>query len=158
MNGLARRCIFKLLLIGLPFTQVCNSYAEGEYRSCPEGYEVEAVQRVNLVRQSHGLNPLKIHPALMKSSGMRAYTVTVRDKLNHDGWKESILQVGYGNYAIGENLARGYSTPAEVVKGWLLSPDHRDNILDKNYNYIGIGCVTDTNGSLWWTQHFGGGS
>jgi len=47
---------------------------------------------------------------------------------------------------IGENLARFFNstkvhTPAEIVVGWMNSPDHRDNILDKDYTHLGVGVV-----------------
>ena len=51
----------------------------------------------------------------------------------------------------GENIALGYSTPEEVVKGWMSSEGHRANILNKNYTDIGVGY---NNG--YWVQNFGG--
>lgn len=49
--------------------------------------------------------------------------------------------------SIGENLARFFNTakvytPREIVTGWMNSPDHRENILDKGYTHLGVGVVT----------------
>ena len=54
----------------------------------------------------------------------------------------------------GENLAMGQRTPDEVVRGWMESPGHRENILNVNYGHLGIGIVMDSNGVLYWTQAF----
>ncbi len=49
-------------------------------------------------------------------------------------------------YSIGENLAyhqnyeRKYS-PAQVVEGWMNSPEHRDNILSPDYSHLGVGVL-----------------
>jgi uncharacterized protein YkwD len=43
---------------------------------------------------------------------------------------------------VGENIAWGEgpsSTPASIVKAWMASPDHRENILDTAYKDVGIG-------------------
>jgi uncharacterized protein YkwD len=156
MSSLQKRLLAVFLLLGIFLTQVRNSFAEYDYTKCPDGYEKEAVRLVNIIRVAHDLNSLTMHSGLMMSSSLRALEVVSSERLTHEGWKESIHSVGYGKYAIGENLARGYNTPAEVVDGWYRSAGHRDNILDKNYNFIGIGCYVDSTGSLWWSQHFGG--
>ena len=49
----------------------------------------------------------------------------------------------------GENIAMGQQTPEEVVKAWMNSAGHRANILNANYNYIGVGYVSQGN---YWTQ------
>lgn len=50
-------------------------------------------------------------------------------------------------WAIGENLAWGegtLATPAAIVRGWMASPSHRDNILNGAFDEIGIGIVGGT--------------
>ncbi len=56
--------------------------------------------------------------------------------------------------AAGENIAKGQRSAQEVVTGWMNSQGHRENILNSNYNQIGVGCVADSNGTLYWTQMF----
>jgi hypothetical protein len=48
--------------------------------------------------------------------------------------------------SIGENLARFFNsekvyTPQELVTGWMNSPEHRENMLDKGYTHLGVGVV-----------------
>ncbi|UBF24763.1 CAP domain-containing protein [Kovacikia minuta CCNUW1] len=63
----------------------------------------------------------------------------------------------------GENIAAGYSTPEQVVQGWINSPGHRANLLNPSYTELGIGyyyLANDTgsvNYKSYWTQDFGSG-
>ena len=55
----------------------------------------------------------------------------------------------------------GYSTPEEVVAGWMASAGHRENLLDPGLQEIGVGYYflpNDTgnvNFNHYWTQAFG---
>ena len=51
---------------------------------------------------------------------------------------------GTRSYRVGENLAWGQNvlgTPAATVSAWMRSQGHRDNILQANFEEIGIGIV-----------------
>lgn len=53
-----------------------------------------------------------------------------------------VEESGYNyNYA-GENLAIDFEKSEEIIKAWMESPDHRDNILNNNYTEIGIGVAS----------------
>ena len=41
--------------------------------------------------------------------------------------------------AMGENIAKGQRTPAEVMTGWMNSPGHKANILNCGFKNIGVG-------------------
>ncbi len=59
--------------------------------------------------------------------------------------------------AIGENIAylRGYEDPAQyAVEKWMLSPSHRDNLLDPRWQETGIGLVIASDGTYFFTQVF----
>jgi hypothetical protein len=55
-----------------------------------------------------------------------------------------IKSAGYSYIYAGENLARGFSTPEDVVKAWMASPDHRANMLSSNYRDVGFAVRTGT--------------
>lgn len=56
--------------------------------------------------------------------------------------------------AYGENIARGYIAPESVVKEWMASPNHKANIVNKDFTHIGSGYATDTNGKTFWVHLF----
>jgi len=61
-----------------------------------------------------------------------------------------IERAGYKWMTYGENIATGYKNEQEVVEGWLSSPSHCKNIMNRNYKEMGIA----RKGNLW-TQTFG---
>jgi len=63
---------------------------------------------------------------------------------------ERISNAGYTWRWFGENIAEGYSAEKDVVDGWLHSPGHCANIMNKNYKEMGVARIGD-----YWTQDFG---
>jgi uncharacterized protein YkwD len=63
---------------------------------------------------------------------------------------DRILNAGYSWKFYGENIAEGYKTEQEVVEGWLSSPGHCRNIMNKSYKEMGVARTGD-----YWTQAFG---
>ncbi len=52
---------------------------------------------------------------------------------------------GYKYQAAGENLAYGFNTSASALNGWMNSPEHRANILNRDYSQVGFGIVNAPN-------------
>ena len=78
-----------------------------------------------------------------------------------DGESFNTAISGYWEYtALGENIAMGYNTAAEVFKAWREDEEdyagqgHRRNMLSQNYNAVGIGCY-EVDGVKFWVQEFG---
>ncbi len=57
---------------------------------------------------------------------------------------------------VGENIACGQRSAAEVVRGWMNSPGHRANILRPEFTRIGVGLAGGGRAGTYWTQLFGG--
>lgn len=53
-------------------------------------------------------------------------------------------------FSVGENIAKGQSTVAQVMQEWMASPGHRKNILQPKYTEIGFGLYGNV-----WVQNFG---
>ena len=60
----------------------------------------------------------------------------------------------WGMY-VGENLAKGYNSPEDVMAGWMASESHRTNLLRPEWLDIGIGIAIAPNGTIYWAQEFG---
>ena len=76
----------------------------------------------------------------------------------------SYLRGSVRTWSLGENLAWGVgerATPRTIVRAWMDSPGHRENILEDRFRHIGIGVVTgapaDTRGraAATYTTDFG---
>lgn len=101
------------------------------------------VELVNETRQEEGLLPLKVNPLLIKAAQKKAQDMITKDYFAHnspDGttpW-EWFKQVGYEYTYAGENLAINFVTAEDAFSAWLASPSHRANILNPNYQEIGV--------------------
>ena len=97
----------------------------------------------NEVRQQYGLTPLKENTLLDLAAQQKAQDMSLNNYFAHFSptgvspwyWFQ---KAGYHYHYAGENLAMNFLDSEEVIKAWLNSPGHRDNILNKNYQEIGI--------------------
>ena len=71
---------------------------------------------------------------------------------------ERIVRNGYSNYySVGENIAGGQRTLEEVMKAWMASPGHCENIMKSTYTEVGIAIVRNDQSTyqIYWAQNFG---
>lgn len=66
-------------------------------------------------------------------------------------------QAGYRWRSIGENIATGQGSPEQAVSGWLASPGHCVNIMNRNFTEMGAAYAVNPNSdtTIYWTQVFG---
>ncbi len=119
-------------------------------------YESEVVRLVNIERQKNGLSPLTQDWQLSRVARYKSEDMKNKGYFSHTSPTygspfEMMKNFGISYRSAGENIAKGYATPEAVVKGWMNSPGHRANILNKSFTHIGVGYVE--NGS-YWTQMF----
>jgi uncharacterized protein YkwD/stress response protein SCP2 len=114
----------------------------------------------NRERARAGLPPLAVDPLLTAAAQAHSADMVARAFYSHtapDGsrpWGRAAA-AGSTRRSIGENIACGQRSPAEVVEGWMNSPGHRANILKPGFTHIGIGCAGGGRAGLYWTQLFG---
>ena len=122
-------------------------------------YENQVVTLVNQERAKAGLAPLKINTKLAGVAERKAEDLRDKNYFAHNSPTygspfDMMKQFGITYTSAGENIAKGQKTPAEVMNGWMNSPGHKANIMNANYTEIGVGYVTDSNGTTYWVQHF----
>jgi uncharacterized protein YkwD len=127
----------------------------------PEVLADQVLQLVNLERtaaalppvtRSHKLEKVAVEYACrMVEDGFFDHT----DPITGEGPGDRAIAAEYEYFAVGENLAAGQPTAAEVMKVWMDSPAHRDNILDPRWVEIGIGVRSGGEYSIYWVQEFG---
>ena len=121
-----------------------------------EGYADEVLRLVNQERAKAGLSSLTTNPTLIAAANKRAQES--RQSFSHTRPNGTSFSTALDEYGVayrtsGENIAYGQRTPQEVVSGWMNSPGHRANILNPNFNKIGIG-VYQHGGTIYWAQLF----
>lgn len=131
-----------------------NVNVEG-YFDYSQAYEV--LTMVNNERRSYGLPALQMDKDLLDTAMQRAAEISITFESDHrrPDNTECFTAFPQDKFAwVGENIAYGYPNASSVMNGWMTSSGHKRNILDYNFNCVGIGCVK-INGKLYWTQCFG---
>lgn len=123
------------------------------------GLEAQVAELVNVERAKAGCKPLTMDPKLADAARKHSEDMAARDYFAHTsqngrGFAERITNEGYTWSTAAENIAKGQHTPAAVMKGWMNSSGHRDNILNCAFKDIGVGIGT-AGKTLYWTQNFG---
>lgn len=123
-------------------------------RILPE--EQAVVDMVNEERAKVNRKPLLVNYQLQVAAWLHNEHMVKTGCFSHTtcgdgGPSDRVQKSGYKGGMVGENIAQGYRTPAEVMDGWMHSSGHRANIL--NANYIDIGVAYNPSGPTW-TQVF----
>lgn len=128
---------------------------------CVESLDDQVLQLVNLERAEAGLAPVVKSEVLSKLAGDYACRMIEGGFFGHTdpesgyGPGERAVAGDYLFWSVGENLATGQPTAAEVMRVWMESELHRANILDERWTEIGIAVRTGGEYSIYWVQEFG---
>ena len=136
--------------------------ANAPVRSAPPAVLRSAVVcLVNQQRALHHLPPLHASAQLGRSAQNWTDVMVRTDQFTHGAnFAERISAVGYHWRAAGENIATGFGTPRAVVRAWMASAGHCENILNPTYQDVGTGISPHSVGGFGagggtWTQDFG---
>ncbi|CAL9388589.1 CAP domain-containing protein [Streptomyces sp. enrichment culture] len=121
------------------------------------GAVAKVVELVNAERGKAGCSPVKVNTALTEAAQNHSEDMAASGTMSHTGSDGSspadrITRAGYSWSTYGENVAHGYSTPEQVMAGWMASPGHKKNILNCSFKEIGVGLAQP---GSYWTQDFG---
>lgn len=134
----------------------------------PSRLESEVLAGVNLARMSGYKCGGVFLPSVAKLSANQELTIAALKQarsmastnlfshigINGDTVGDRISASGYTWKACGENIAAGQMTPKQVVAGWLKSPGHCKNIMNGDYQEMGIAKARSKN-TTYWVQTFG---
>lgn len=105
--------------------------------------------------------PLAASAMLNRAALAHAQDMATRNFFEHEGSDGSSASVrvgrtGYEWRGVGENIAAGPSTAAQVVDGWLESPGHCANIMNGTFIEMGIAFATNpkSDAGIYWAQVF----
>jgi uncharacterized protein YkwD len=105
---------------------------------------------LNQQRAARHLSALRTNGALTAAASRHSRDMAQRHFFSHTApgnvsFAARIRAANYrpsGSWTIGENIGWGsgpLATPASIVRGWMNSPGHRANILNRSFRSIGIG-------------------
>jgi uncharacterized protein YkwD len=158
----------------VPATPVCAPVATWPAQATM--FETEVLRLVNENRakgwncdtegQKPAVGPLTMDPTLRCSARLHSKDMADQMYFSHDGLDGSdpgsrMTAAGYVGRTWGENIAKGQTTPEQVVQGWMDSDGHCSNIMNASFTLIGVGYYagaamnTRFNSELYWTQNFG---
>ncbi|MDR3343997.1 MAG: CAP domain-containing protein [Oscillospiraceae bacterium] len=122
--------------------------------------QTEVLRLCNIEREKAGVYPLRYGTRnLQKAADVRAAeSVETWEHARPNGrswytalWENMVLFVNAG-----ENLAKGYENPETLVRAWMNSPAHRENILNPRFSEVSVGFCRGENGAAYWSQMFVG--
>jgi len=104
--------------------------------------------------------PLAMEPALRCAARVHSKDMAVNNYFDHTNlmgespW-DRIDMAGYGGFGSGENIAAGNGTAEATMAQWMDSPGHCSNIMNPDFNEIGVGYYPGGQYGHMWTQTFG---
>ncbi len=107
---------------------------------------LELDTQTNIERTSVDLHGLRLDSQLSSAALAKANDMIAENYWSHNSpsgttpWS-FISGSGYKYTVAGENLAMGFSNSKDVVDGWMASPAHKANVLDKSYTDVGYAVV-----------------
>jgi uncharacterized protein YkwD len=160
----------------IPPASIEGGDVEPTYSGCGGGtspsinaaYEQEVVERVNTIRASKNLPPLKRITPLDNAARYHATDMGQDNYFAHDtydrvsgnlvqvcGWVSRVESYYPNWWSLAENIAAGQPTPQDVMSAWMSSPGHSDQILSTSNWEIGVGYYQDVGSTHYWVQNFG---
>ena len=126
----------------------------------------------NQTRANNGLRPLCVHPDLTEAARFHSQEMLDKGYFSHDSRNGESVKArlehfgyafaGHSYWKYGENVSWGSGDLGAAdnrFDEWMDSADHRANILDKNFDQVGIGARTGTfeaqDGAKMYTVDFG---
>ncbi len=140
--------IFAILFLSEAFIIGALFFMDGRLASAETPITAnDLVMLTNNEREHAGLYPLTVNSKLTRAAEEKAKDMITEDYFSHTTpmgkpfyfW---IREEGYEYKSAGENLAISFVNEQDLMDAWMKSVTHRENILDKQYNEIGIAVLT----------------
>jgi uncharacterized protein YkwD len=104
--------------------------------------ENRIISAMNQVRVSRGLPPLRYDDKLRAAARAHSLDMIRRGYFGHGSFTRRMNAFGVRAPVVGENLAWGtgvYAAASTIVSAWLVSPEHRANLLRPGFRHVGVG-------------------
>ncbi len=111
------------------------------------------IELTNQLRRQKGVPELKENAKLTEAARAKAQDMLAKQYFSHIGPDNKMLvdwlrTSKYSFSVAGENLAMGFESAEDVVNGWVQSPTHFANLIDSDYQEIGVGMTSGSWGGF----------
>ena len=159
---MSRSRLFLAALLLVPF--VWSAQRSGAGQKEKPKFEMSEEEKTlleltNKERAKEKLPPLEANPLLFKIARAHSANMAKKGEMSHvldgKGPAERTKDAGYDYLNLAENVAEAENTPlADVMKGWMESKIHRENILNGEVTETGLGIARTEKGVYYYTQVF----
>lgn len=149
MSGNCRSLSVMVILLGMALSVGARADADSRVPLTPLTAssatlgpgELTVVRLINSFRERNGVSALVVGPALSRAAQAHSSDMARRGYFDHGAFATRLRSFGVRAPYLGENLAAGTRplTPATIVRMWIQSPPHRENLLDRDFRRIGVG-------------------
>src|SRR5947209_7305321 len=143
----------------------CLRLASADERKEPARVQLSDAEKTileltNKERARKDLPPLEPDPILCRVARAHSANMVRKGEMKHvlDGKNpaQRVDEAGYDYGRVGENIAFSDGLhPAEIVRSWMNSKVHRENILNSKFKHIGLGVARNDKDEVYYTQVFG---
>jgi uncharacterized protein YkwD len=155
-RSIFRRPLWLLLFLATPLVRADEKKGSPKFEMTKE--ERIFLDLLNRERTDHKLPELKPHPLLFQAARGHSQNMAKERKMEHELKPvHRVDATGYDWGKVSENIAKaedGEPQLSEIVKKWMESKTHRDNLLDKNVTETGLGIARNDKGEIYYTQVF----
>jgi len=149
MPGNCRTLSVMVLLLGVSLSVGARADADSGVPATPLASggaalgpgELTVVKLINSFRERNGVPSLLVGTALSRAAQAHSTDMARRGYFDHGAFATRLRSFGVRAPYLGENIAAGTRplTPATIVRMWIQSPPHRENLLDRSFRRIGVG-------------------
>ena len=113
--------------------------------------EAQFLSAINGIRAAHGAQPLHLYGELTGIARAWSDQMVANGGISHNPDFSNEVQAYW--LKLGENVGVGGDVQS-LMNAFVNSPAHYRNIVDPDYNYIGVGVSYDANGRMYTTHDF----
>lgn len=142
----SRRTLIALSAMAL-LAACTTSRPQRAFTGTAQDRTAEALGPVNALRASRGLQPLAVAAPAQGAALAQASRMSASGQMKHvmgiaDGFGPRMRAAGVPLPAA-ENIAAGQQSTDAVVKAWIASPHHLENMLGPGYSGLGVAVARD---------------
>lgn len=117
------------------------------------------IEITNAERAKQGADPITLDEGLTAAAMVRAREITQsfsHTRPNNTQYYTLLDKYNIKWFSVGENIAAGNQTAEATMNQWINSTGHYENMTDKSYTKLGVGCIYVPNSTYgyYWVQLF----